>query len=337
MSEHCTELIANIQSLFCSCSDEELYNMGKDLVYNERVIFYDYIKCIKEHKVFSPTFSVYNCGDIVLGELIKHDELDYIIENISLIMKPSSNLKCELLNYLKEKINYISDEDLVKIEYSIASTISTCIKNRADVVSRIRDLLVDVAKKENVSLLDIRKIDYGSYSQVYRLGNKVIKIGLSRAVKNIIDNRLLLIPDYKSFIGSEYIEITDYIEIDNEDVSFNDLYMMYEELREQGITWLDPSRENVTRIDKDTLDKIKGKDKRGLGFCDNPNYNDKELAVGDLIIIDLDHLVSTDDIDTIAHIKYSLNEIIVEKLESFEKIYDEKHKSKCLKLKNVRI
>ena len=265
------------------------------------------------------------------------DELKYIIENISKIMKPSSNLNHELLTYLKQKINCISEDDLLKIEYAIANTLCNCINNRDEVVSKIRNLLIDVATSEKVSLLDIRKIDYGAYSQIYRLGEKVIKIGLNRAVENIIDNRLILIPDYKGFIGSEYIEITDYIEIDNEGVTFNDLYMMYEELREQGITWLDPSEENVTRVDQKTLDKIKKKDKKKLGFDTNLNYNNKELVVGDLIIIDLDHLISTDDINMIKHIKYNLNEIIVEKLDYFEKIYNERHKTKCLTLKNVRI
>ena len=337
MSEYYDKLIANAKDLFCSCSEEELYIMGKDLDYNERVRFYDYIRCIKEKKDFHQTFSIYNCGDIVLNELIKHDELKYIIENISKIMKPSSNLKHELLTYLKQKINCISEDDLLKIEYAIANTLCNCINNRDEVVSKIRNLLIDVATSEKVSLLDIRKIDYGAYSQIYRLGEKVIKIGLNRAVENIIDNRLILIPDYKGFIGSEYIEITDYIEIDNEGVTFNDLYMMYEELREQGITWLDPSEENVTRVDQKTLDKIKKKDKKKLGFDTNLNYNNKELVVGDLIIIDLDHLISTNDINMIKHIKYNLNEIIVEKLDYFEKIYNERHKTKCLTLKNVRI
>ena len=337
MSEYYDKLIANAKDLFCSCSEEELYIIGKDFAYNERVRFYDYIRCIKEKKDFHQTFSIYNCGDIVLNELIKHDELKYIIENISKIMKPSSNLKHELLTYLKQKINCISEDDLLKIEYAIANTLCNCINNKDEVVSKIRNLLIDVATSEKVSLLDIRKIDYGAYSQIYRLGEKVIKMGLNRAVENIIDNRLILIPDYKGFIGSEYIEITDYIEIDNEGVTFNDLYMMYEELREQGITWLDPSEENVTRVDQKTLDKIKKKDKKKLGFDTNLNYNNKELVVGDLIIIDLDHLISTDDINMIKHIKYNLNEIIVEKLDYFEKIYNERHKTKCLTLKNVRI
>ena len=336
MSEYYDKLIANAKDLFCSCSEEELYIMSKDLAYNERVRFYDYIRCIKEKKDFHQTFSIYNCGDIVLNELIKHDELKYIIENISKIMKPSSNLNHELLTYLKQKINCISEDDLLKIEYAISNTMCNCITNRDEVVEEVRKLLVEIARSENVSVLDIRKIDYGAYSQIYRLGEKVIKIGLSRAVENIIDNRLLLIPDYKGFIGSEYIEVTDYIEIDNEGVTFNDLYMMYEELRDQGIVWLDPSRENVTRVNENTLNKLKNKDRSKLGFYPNPNYNNKELVAGDLIIIDLDYMVSIDDIDTIKHIKYNLNEMLVAILDSFEKKYDETHQNKYLTLKNVR-
>ncbi len=290
----------------------------------------------KRKKDFHQTFSIYNCGDIVLNELIKHDELKYIIENISKIMKPSSNLNHELLTYLKQKINCISEDDLLKIEYAISNTMCNCITNRDEVVEEVRKLLVEIARSENVSVLDIRKIDYGAYSQIYRLGEKVIKIGLSRAVENIIDNRLLLIPDYKGFIGSEYIEVTDYIEIDNEGVTFNDLYMMYEELRDQGIVWLDPSRENVTRVNENTLNKLKNKDRSKLGFYPNPNYNNKELVAGDLIIIDLDYMVSIDDIDTIKHIKYNLNEMLVAILDSFEKKYDETHQNKYLTLKNVR-
>lgn len=336
MSDHCNELISKVKDLLSLYSEEELYIMGKDLAYTDRVIFYDCIKCIKENNMFSPTFSVYNCGNIVLEKLIKNDELEYIIENITQIMRPSSNLKYELLNYLKEKIDYITEEDLTKIEYAISNTMCNCITNRDEVVEEVRKLLVEIARSENVSVLDIRKIDYGSYSQVYRLGNKVIKIGLSRAVENIIDNRLLLIPDYKGFIGSEYIEVTDYIEIDNENIAFNDLYMMYEELRDQGIVWLDPSRENVTRVNENTLNKLKNKDRSKLDFYPNPNYNNKELVAGDLIIIDLDYMVSIDDIDTINHIKHNLNEMLVVILDSFEKKYDETHQNKYLTLKNVR-
>ena len=78
-------------------------------------------------------------------------------------MKPSSNLKHELLTYLKQKINCISEDDLLKIEYAIANTLCNCINNRDEVVSKIRNLLIDVATSEKVSLLDIRNTKKNIY------------------------------------------------------------------------------------------------------------------------------------------------------------------------------
>ena len=52
MSDHCNELISKVKDLLSLYSEEELYIMGKDLAYTDRVIFYDCIKCIKENKIF---------------------------------------------------------------------------------------------------------------------------------------------------------------------------------------------------------------------------------------------------------------------------------------------
>ena len=56
----------------------------------------------------------------------------------------------------------------------------------------------------------------------------------------------------------------------------------------------------------------------------------KELQAGDLVIIDLDHIVFQEDQDTINAIKRDLDETLIARVELFEKRYQEEKQPKKL-------
>ena len=121
------------------------------------------------------------------------------------------------------------------------------------------------------------------------------------------------------------MEITDYLE-PAKDVSFEEIYSVYKELRDQGIIWLAPNEENLARVDKKTLENNKRKKKEGIGLLKNYNYLDKDLEVGDLLIIDLDHMVYENDVEKIRDIEFDLDGALLERRHYFEERYNNKTK-----------
>ena len=78
-------LIININNLYKEKSEEELYELGKNLSFIERLNFDYKIRSIKEHFEFSEFFSEYYHKSIFINKLINNNELNYIIKNFKKI------------------------------------------------------------------------------------------------------------------------------------------------------------------------------------------------------------------------------------------------------------
>ena len=189
-------------------------------------------------------------------------------------------------------------------------------------VDKIISMIDNIAEKQDKSFFDIEEIGLGTYSTVYRLGNKVIKIGGNRATK-IIDNNRILIPDQLINIKDNIIEINDYVEGVG-DVSEDELYEVYKDLREQGIVWMDPWFNNLGRLNETTLESIeqKLKNRSDLPFIvKNRKFIHRQLKINDPIIIDLDFFVDENDKEEIERTTYDVNDLRLYTRKTFEKRY----------------
>lgn len=307
-------------------NDNELYSLGKDMPYKQRVLLDCEIDCIKKNQPFSTTTAMYDHEEEFIDKLINHDELDYIINHISEIFRGKNFVNEKILEYLKSWEEFILGDIKHHIEIIITKCLSSYYINQNDEeLNKLHQLLVSVAEEEHTSLFSLKKINYGAFSTIYRINNKVIKIGY-RAIETIPNCSRLLLPEFKGKIGSDYIEITDYVET-NENDNMEDAYLIYKELRDQGLIWLDPRSDNLAILDKKACESQNKKRNEilSLDIGYNPNFHKRELEEGDLVIIDLDHIVFEDDQDSINRIKRDLNEIIVDRIALFEKRYqDEK-------------
>ena len=133
-----------------------------------------------------------------------------------------------ILNLIKESFNLdeIKDYDLDKIKLII----------------KILDI------KEDSKIINLGS---GTYSNVYKIGDKVLKIGLAKLDLTIIKHKRIIEVYLKTNIEIKTennnmdvgIEIQKIAEIVKG--SKDDLYKIYKELRDDGIIWQDVKESNV--------------------------------------------------------------------------------------------
>lgn len=129
----------------------------------------------------------------------------------------------------------------------------------AKIQETIKMLLQDLLKEENCQVSDIVKIGNGSYSSVFQVGTKVIKLGTVEQYIIPKNSKRFLQPIvrynhefYKD--GRQYTPITIVIsEICDISLpaSINELYEIYKDIRKDGMIWTDVKQENVGRLIKD--------------------------------------------------------------------------------------
>ena len=317
------ELICSAGKLFKEKSEKEIYDLGKQLSFRERTSFDYKIKSIRDNFEFYEPYSEYYNLKHMINALIENDELDYIIKNFNEISSYNFKSKEPILEYLNKNLSRINKEELENIKSSL---IYQMLERKYELddkdIDKVKKLFEDSANKENLTIFNIKKIDSGSYSSIYRLGSKVIKIGYKRAIERIVDNNRILLPDILIKVKSNIIEITDYIE-GKSDFSKDEVYSIYKELRDQGIVWLDPTKANLKRLDESTLKKqeIKSLNRESYPFKKNRKFVNRSLKTNDLIIIDLDHLVEEDDRPNICRANDYLREDILTDRENYEKRY----------------
>ncbi len=96
-----------------------------------------------------------------------------------------------------------------------------------------------------------KKISNGSYSNVYEINKKILKIGLAKINKNIINHpriiktylKLNIETKYKGIIRNIGFEIQEKAE--QKEVTKEELYEIYKELRDNNIIWKDIKESNV--------------------------------------------------------------------------------------------
>ena len=300
-----------------------MYELGKQLSFRERILFDYKIQSIKEDFEFIENFAEYCNIKKLIKSLIDNDELGYILKNFDDICDYDFKTREPILEYLKKNADRIVHEELERIKHSIIYNMLEVRYNiKIGEFNEIANLFEETAKNEGLTLFDIKKIDYGSYSTIYRIGSKIIKIGCRRRIDEIVDNNRILLPDTLLKIHSNIIEITDFID-GKSNFSTEEIYEVYKELRDQGVVWLDPTKDNLKRIDEENLKKQekKSESRDKYPFIKNRKFRNRQLRTNDLVIIDLDHMVDENDRVSIYEATEYLREDILSTREKFEKRY----------------
>ena len=158
-------------------------------------------------------------------------------------------------------------------------------------------LIEELLENENKKYSDIELIGEGGFSKVFGIGGKVLKVGDKRQTYKIKNNKLFLKPLYRTSIETNYryfcIEITE--KVDTENITDEDVYQVYKQLRDDGILWDDAKKTNIGRLLKDNkiyFDGVDFVDKESTGYTTD---NFEILKKGSLVLLDADHLYDVDE------------------------------------------
>ena len=213
----------------------------------------------------------------------------------------SSNI--DDLTGLLKKLKSTNKEELKKVHPNIVRKLTGKKGNNLDnnLVQALTMIFEEIAQNEMADVSDVEYIGKGDHSNVYKLGNKVIKLGERRLTNKIPYHRRILQPLLRRKIKNKdlYIEISEYVESDIS-ITDEDAYLIYKELRNDGIIWLDAKMENLGRLKKDNVIHLKEPlyvKKESVGYIEETIKEEEPLHKGDLVIIDTDYLYKENDFD----------------------------------------
>ena len=299
-SSYVNEHIEHIVDIFCRDDSLFFYQKCLDFFINHGVNANIIINLLDANNV------AVDYNNFTLAILEKTHSTRYIINNIDCFLLNNSKLlkfKKILTSYdcrLKydDEINEYIDTHPDLIIHEIAlfdNLINDDDIEKEKYTSFLKQLVEELLQNEKLNYHDIEYLDSGYYSKVYKIGDKVLKIGNERKRFNIPFNKRFLKPLYRQNISSLdgektlfCIEITECVDTNN--ITSDDVYQVYKELRDEGLIWTDCKRSNLGRLKKDNkiyFDGITSVSKNSTGYLDD---NSEILKKGELVIIDNDYI-----------------------------------------------
>lgn len=227
-------------------------------------------------------------------------------------------------NYINKKPDNVIYEILIKgFNLDLKE-----IKNEK-IYDTIKQIIDELLNYEKLNYSDINFIGYGAYSFVVSIGSKVLKLGQKREVFKMDNNRRFLKPILRTEINkinSEEVlgcvEITEKASTKN--ITKNDIYVVYKELRDKGYIWADCRKDNVGRLLKDN--KIYFNDLNPTLSAINYNTNnEEELSHGELVIIDNDYIYSNEEFSSLPT---RIQDNYLDNIEEYEIKYQEEQRRK---------
>lgn len=156
-------------------------------------------------------------------------------------------------------------------------------------------VIIDICHNENIDVLDIEVIGKGNFSNILRIGSKVVKIGSRSSIERFPNNSYInvMLLRYKINISKKlslFIEVNELVDT-NIIITEEDLYQLYKKMRNLGLIWTDVKSENVGRLIRDN--RISWKE--NLYITDeilglDPYRGNEILKQGDVVILDNDWL-----------------------------------------------
>lgn len=289
----------------------------KDIIYNHAEIIYEkfditvilhitkqmgFIKGLRFIRKVRGNEGFYTINEY-LEDLQNIGELDYMIDNMEEIISLcniDSRMGIEVLKKLREM-----DEERFKESYPVIIRKMACANTKKwdkKFLDSLTMIINEIAQNEETDLSNLKYVNSGSFSNVYRIGNKVIKFGKTRVTDNIPYHRRVLQPLLRRWVdtgdGNLYIEISEYIKQNDIDLEEDEIYQVYKELRNDGIIWADVRKANLGRLEKDNIAYFNTElnvKNESVGYIPKTIKKDKPLQEGDLVIIDTDLLFGEEE------------------------------------------
>lgn len=210
--------------------------------------------------------------------------------------------KDEELTTLKNKLNKYYAENKEGVVKSIIE--SSTYTSLDDYVPTMVQIFDELFESEKCKFADMKVLGQGTFSKVFGVGEKVVKIGKTSPTFNIPNHRRVLQPLIRTnFIqkGKEKatIEICEKVDtnLTEKDLDEENLYRIYKELREEGIIWTDLAKRNLGKLTKPNYTYLNGEiitpDSKSRGF--DKNITENVLDAGELVIIDNGYMYLEDD------------------------------------------
>lgn len=210
----------NFNIILAKTNDSHMLSLIKLLLSNKNTIG---IVNANMHKILKKLFFSGFDLEEIYKELDKNklleDNLDFIIQNnppmeqfyiITKILKGRTKEINEKIN------NTLKSRKIELAKLMIEERIAYKQKLINDYSVTLSIMIDELLESEGVSYIDIVKIGGGSYSSVYKIGNKVLKVGGERGTYNIPNHRRILQPltrtnfiDEKNGLVIGCVEISD--------------------------------------------------------------------------------------------------------------------------------
>ena len=269
-----------------------------------------------------------------------------IIESISPgVLFEKASLLREISPRYSKKINEIVNLNQDKIcRHILFSCLSKngnnefSMKDLNDYSLTLQILLREVLKSERKKLSDVENVGEGVYSKNYKIGDKVLKIGAPRETYFIPNHRRILQPLARINLTNSNHKSIGTIELTSEEnaskealdkITEEDLYRIYKELRDDGIVWGDPKKDNLAILKRKNIPMLNGKpfyvNPSSVGFKNDLN-GVRPLDKGDIVIIDTDYLYREEQKNK----KGNTNSYVL----AFERRYQNEKKQESVSIQN---
>ena len=152
----------------------------------------------------------------------------------------------------------------------------------------------EIADNEKVKISSIKLIGRGEFSDVYQIGDKIIKLGKKRGTKTFPNNPYIVKPLIrKEFeLGEKtkiFVEVCE--KILTNCCTKEDVDEIYKKMRRLGLVWIDVKQKNLGKLLKDN--KIywnKPLNPSDTALMLQEYRGSEELKKGDVIICDADYI-----------------------------------------------
>lgn len=266
-----------------------------------------------------------------------NDTITFIKNNIDIIYTHGGNIiDIKRLMELKRedkfvsKINAYIDNNPYIMVNSIIDILKTKILNNKKINfntyrSFIFLLLDEISKNESTSISSTEFIGTGGYSAVFAIKTKVIKIGIERKTPHFPNNPYILKPLLRKTITIDnipiFFEVIEKVDTNINDITKEEIYKLYKNIREIGLIWTDVKIDNVGRLIKDNkiywYENITPSDET-LEFT--KTIGNHQLKKGELIVLDGDYIYNEND--------HNINSKMSNLQTEFEKTYQKELKKR---------
>lgn len=231
---------------------------------------------------------------------LKGDNKNFIYENILYFAKSSEALYSlknsvsdneKALNEINEYIDDHKEQAMESIMYEVKHTASINNDTLKDVIRLVID---DVMKNEDAKFSDIM-FGSGAFSAVLKIKDKVVKIGTKRQSSTFPNNPYIVKPLLRKTLEDDneqcFIEVTERVDT-SQNVSDEDLYQLYKNMRDIGLIWTDIASRNVGRLLKDNVINWRSnlEPSNKVLELDSSRGKDITLKKGDLVLLDADFI-----------------------------------------------